>query len=120
MASKHGRLKSGRQSPARRPRKRRYLVVTNGEVTETQYFNCHTKELGDVVIEVRSFRRDPSGLAKLASDLKTSEERSGSRTAWNSVDGFQCVYVVTDVDRYAKPAWRDAKRQQRPLRKVGD
>lgn len=38
MAAKHKRLGSGRSANQSRPRKRRYLVVTNGEVTEPQYF----------------------------------------------------------------------------------
>jgi hypothetical protein len=46
-----------------RPRKKRYLVVTNGEVAEPQHFKGLEKELGDVAIEVRPYRKDPSALA---------------------------------------------------------
>jgi hypothetical protein len=73
MTSKHRRLGAGRPGGCRRPRKRRYLVVTNGEVTEPEYFDGLQSELEDIVIEVRSFRKDPSALASTAVNLKRCE-----------------------------------------------
>lgn len=110
MAAKRKGLRFGRQGSARRPRKKRYLVVTNGEVTEPQYFKGLEKELSDVVIEVRSFRRDPSTLAEIASGLKDSESRSGSGSKGTPVDGFRKIYVVTDVDDYTSQQLQKARR----------
>lgn len=110
MAGKRKRLSAGRPKGNPRPRKRRYLVVTNGEVTEPQYFSGLTAELGDVVIEVRHFRADPAALAAKAKDLKASEESEDNATGSRSADGFQRVFVVTDVDQFTAEQFKAAKR----------
>lgn len=109
MAARRKRLGHGRPD-GRRPRKKRYLVVTNGEVTEPQYFAGLTRELGDVVIEVRHFRKDPSALAETARALKTREEEAVSSTSGLIADGFENVFVVTDVDEFTAGQLRDAQR----------
>lgn len=107
MAPKRKGLQAGRPRGSQRPRKTRYLVVTNGEVTERQYFNGLEAELGSVVISVRPFRADPSVLADKAKVLKAKEEAaSGVRGA----DGFQGVFVVTDVDQFTAEQFQKARR----------
>ena len=110
MGAKRHRLNAGRPSAGRRPRKKRYLVVTNGEVTEPQYFRGLEIELGNVVIDVRTDHRDPSGLAALASDLKKRETASNRSTGGRSGDGFQQVFVVTDVDEFTAAQFQEARR----------
>lgn len=109
MATRQRRMKSGRPNPNQRTRKKRYLVVTNGEVTEPQYFKGLEKELKDAVIEVRSFRRDPGALAETARNLKQREMASESPGS-HGIDGFQCVYVVTDVDQFTPTQFQKARR----------
>lgn len=103
-------MRSGRPNKNLRPRKKRYLVVTNGEVTELQYFKGLERELGDVVIEVRHFRKDPSALATTAKDLKDREANAGNMASGRGVDGFQRVYVVTDVDDFTVKQLQEARR----------
>ena len=73
-------MRSGRPNGNMRPRKKRYLVVTNGEVTEPQYFKGLEKE--------------------------NASNTSGNR----GVDGFQRVFVVTDVDDFTVKQFQDARR----------
>lgn len=107
MSSKRKGLQSGRPGGNQRPRKARYLVVTNGEVTEPQYFNGLETELGNVVISVRPFRADPSALADKAKDLKAKEEAA---SVGRGVDGFRGVFVVTDVDQFTAEQFQAARR----------
>ena len=110
MTAKRKRMRSGRPNGNMRPRKKRYLVVTNGEVTEPQYFKGLEKELGDVVIEVRPYRKDPSALAAAAKDLKDREANASNSSGNRGVDGFQRVFVVTDVDDFTVKQFQDARR----------
>jgi hypothetical protein len=110
VASKRRHLGRGRPKGASRPRKKRYLIVTNGEVTERQYFDGLEEELGGVVFTVRSFRADPAALAKTARDLKRSEERGSASDGRSGTDGFQHVFVVTDVDRFTPAQLQEARR----------
>lgn len=110
MAAKRKHLSAGRPKGSRRSRKRRYLVVTNGEVTEPQYFKGIEKELEDVVIEVRHFRKDPSALAAVAKELKDKESDAGMLSNGYGVDDFQRVYVVTDVDEFTPKQFQEARR----------
>lgn len=88
MAERHkGRLLgAGRGRGPQRRRKRRYLVVTNDEVTEPEYLRGLESELDDVVVEIRPVRRDPAGLAKYAKDLASKERMANSG---RGVDGFR-------------------------------
>lgn len=105
MAARRTRMPSGRPKANQRPRKRRFLVVTNGEVTELEYFEGLRSELEDVVIDVRSDRLDPAALSRKAYDLVKREGTSKRREA----DGFQKVYVVTDVDDFTAAQFRAAR-----------
>ena len=107
MTTRHRRLGAGRPAERRRPRRRRYLVVTNGEVTEPEYFHGLQTELDNVVLEVRHFRRDPSALASVAGDLKRSESASAVS---KGADDFAGVFAVTDVDDFPPEQFRRARR----------
>lgn len=107
MSSRRKDLPAGRPRGGQRPRKARYLVVTNGEVTESQYFHGLEAELGNAVISVRSFRADPSALADKAKDLKAKEDAASSG---RGVDGFRGVFVVTDVDQFTAEQFQEARR----------
>lgn len=85
-------------------------MVTNGEVTEPQYFKGLEKELENVVIEVRHFRKDPGALAAVAKELKDKESDVGVSSSGYGVDGFQRVYVVTDVDEFTSKQFQEARR----------
>ena len=45
-------------------------------VTEPQYFRLLEKELGDVVIDVRPYKKDPAALAKTVKRLLGNETRA--------------------------------------------
>ena len=61
----HGR----KAARSRRPRKRRFLVVAGGAVTEKQYFK-QLESLYDVIIDYQQKNNSPKQLAKLAVKLK--------------------------------------------------
>lgn len=107
MAERHkGRLLgAGRGGGPQRRRKRRYLVVTNGEVTEPEYLRGLESELDDVVVEIRPVRRDPAGLAKYAKDLVGKERMANSG---RGVDGFRRTFVITDVDEFTVRSFQNA------------
>ena len=109
MAERHkGRLLgAGRGRGPQRRRKRRYLVVTNGEVTEPEYLRGLESELDDVVVEIRPVRRDPAGLAKYAKDLVGKERMANSG---RGVDGFRRTFVITDVDEFTVRSFQNADR----------
>lgn len=109
MAERHkGRLLgAGRGRGPQRRRKRRYLVVTNGEVTEPEYLRGLESELDDVVVEIRPVRRDPAGLAKYAKDLVGKERMANSG---RGVDGFRRTFVITDVDESTVRSFQNADR----------
>lgn len=85
----HGRGAQRRQ----RRRSERYLVVSGGEVTETQYFE-HLKTTFNIEIVPRSKPRSPNQLADFAIRLK--EEQEGEP----GVDPYAQVWVVVDVDDF--------------------
>ncbi len=93
-------LSSGRPRIGMRPRKRRFLLVVGGEVTEPCYFKGLERELGDVVLDVRSFSEDPAKLAEHAKQLQRTEKGSHSSRHELDFDTYECVFVVTDVDQF--------------------
>lgn len=95
MSKKSRRLPQGRH-PRRALRKRRarYLVVSNGAVTEKQYFEALNQLYPDVVISYAQKTVSPSQLANWARKLKEVDEN-------DSPDDHYCkVWVVADVDQY--------------------
>ncbi|MGN0071889.1 MAG: RloB family protein [Atopobiaceae bacterium] len=109
MAGKRrGRLLgAGRGKGSQRKRRRRYLVVTNGEVTEPEYLRGLESEFDDVVVDIRTARRDPAGLARYAKELTGKEKASNSG---RGVDGFRRTFVVTDVDEFTARSLQSANR----------
>ena len=104
MSSKNSRrLSQGRRTRhVSRHRKTRYLVVSNGAVTEKQYFEALNRMFFEVVIEYKQKAVSPSELAEMACDLKESDEQD------DSADHYRKVWVVADVDQYKDIA--DAER----------
>lgn len=104
MSSKNSRrLSQGRRTRhVSRHRKTRYLVVSNGAVTEKQYFEALNRMFFEVVIEYKQKAVSPSELAEMACALKESDEQD------DSADHYRKVWVVADVDQYKDIA--DAER----------
>lgn len=104
MSSKNSRrLSQGRRTRhASRRRNTRYLVVSNGAVTERQYFEALTRMFSEVVIEYKQKAVSPSELAEMACGLKESDEQD------DQADHYRKVWVVADVDQYEDIA--DAER----------
>lgn len=95
----HGRPTSQRQKTPR------YLIVTNGEVTESDYFRMRNVQLGRrASLKVRHKRLDPESLARHAEALRDYEERKSA-----GGDSFAKVFVVTDVDLFTLKQFRAAK-----------
>lgn len=75
MAKKRGVPAHGRESARfHRARKKRYLVVAGGAVTERQYFK-QLESIYDVVIDYQQKNESPEQLADFACKLKKEDER---------------------------------------------
>ena len=74
----HGR----KAARSRRPRKRRFLVVAGGAVTEKQYFK-QLESLYDVIIDYQQKNNSPKQLAKLAVKLKREDKRDTLQIVMN-------------------------------------
>ena len=94
MAKKRGVPAHGRKSARfHRARKKRYLVVAGGAVTEKQYFK-RLASIYDVVIEYQQKNESPEHLADFARKLKEEDERD------ISTDCYENIWVVVDVDDF--------------------
>lgn len=89
----HGR----KAARSRRPRKRRFLVVAGGAVTEKQYFK-QLESLYDVIIDYQQKNNSPKQLAELAVKLKREDKRD------TSTDCYERIWVVVDVDDFTTTA----------------
>ena len=94
MAKKRDVPVHGRKSARfHRARKKRYLVVAGGAVTEKQYFK-RLASIYDVVIEYQQKNESPEHLADFACTLKKEDERD------ISTDCYEKIWVVVDVDDF--------------------
>lgn len=94
MAKKRDVPVHGRKSARfHRARKKRYLVVAGGAVTEKQYFKRFAS-IYDVVIEYQQKNESPEHLADFARKLKEEDERD------ISTDCYEKIWVVVDVDDF--------------------
>lgn len=94
MAKKRGVPAHGRKSAHfHRARKKRYLVVAGGAVTEKQYFR-RLASIYDVVIEYQQKNESPEHLADFARKLKEEDERD------ISTDCYEKIWVVVDADDF--------------------
>lgn len=106
-----GRLPRGR-STKKRSRGKRYLIVTNGKVTEKEYFERLVDLYGlrgRVVIDKGAAGRDPKTLVERAADLKAKEDREARRERF---DSWESVWAVTDVDAFSMFAAQQLARQE--------
>lgn len=94
MAKKRDVPAHGRESARfHRARKKRYLVVAGGAVTERQYFK-QLESIYDVVIDYQQKNESPEQLADFACKLKKEDERD------ISTDCYEKIWVVVDVDDF--------------------
>ena len=106
-----GRLPRGR-STKKRSRGKRYLIVTNGKVTEKEYFEKLVDLYGlrgRVVIDKGAAGRDPKTLVERAADLKAKEDKEARRERF---DSWESVWAVTDVDGFSMFAAQQLARQE--------
>lgn len=91
MAKKRGVPAHGRKSAHfHRARKKRYLVVAGGAVTEKQYFR-RLASIYDVVIEYQQKNESPEHLADFARKLKEEDERDISTDCYEkNLGGSRC------------------------------
>ena len=103
-SGKRRRLARGRVQ-ATRNKTPRYLVVTNGELTEMDLFRFRNTELGSAAILVPRFKNaHPAALADYAWRLNENEARG------DGGDGFAGTFVVTDVDDFTVEQFREAQK----------
>lgn len=106
-----GRLPRGR-STKKRSRGKRYLIVTNGKVTEKEYFERLVDLYGlrgRVVIDKGAAGRDPKTLVERAADLKAKEDKEARKERF---DSWESVWAVTDVDAFSMFAAQQLARQE--------
>lgn len=106
-----GRLPRGR-STKKRSRGKRYLIVTNGKVTEKEYFERLVDLYGlrgRVVIDKGAAGRDPKTLVERAADLKAKEDKEARKERF---DSWESVWAVTDVDGFSMFAAQQLARQE--------
>ena len=106
-----GRLPRGR-STKKRSRGKRYLIVTNGKVTEKEYFEKLVDLYGlrgRVVIDKGAAGRDPKTLVERAADLKAKEDKEARKERF---DSWESVWAVTDVDAFSMFAAQQLARQE--------
>lgn len=91
MAKKRGVPAHGRESARfHRARKKRYLVVAGGAVTERQYFK-QLESIYDVVIDYQQKNESPEQLADFACKLKKEDERDISTDCYEkNLGGSRC------------------------------
>ena len=104
-SSKHTSLKKGRPGANRRNRKKRCLIVSGGEVTETQYFEVLRTRYQNLVLCVKTDVGSPDQLASYASSVVSGGK---SRT---DEDGYKAIFVVTDVDQFHVERFREARKK---------
>lgn len=88
----------------RRFRKSRFLLLCEGEVTETDYFKDLARLLRSSLIEVevaREIRKDPKRLVELANDRRALAKREARRANDSSL-AYDEVWCVFDVDNHAR------------------
>ena len=106
-----GRLPRGR-STKKRSRGKRYLIVTNGKVTEKEYFERLVDLYGlrgRVVIDKGAAGRDPKTLVERAADLKAKEDKEARKERF---DSWESVWAVTDVDGFSMFVAQQLARQE--------
>ena len=104
-SSKHTSLKKGRPGANRRNRKKRCLIVSGGEVTETQYFEVLQTRYQNLVLCVKTDVGSPDQLASYASSVVSGGK---SRT---DEDGYEAIFVVVDVDEFRVERFQMAQRK---------
>ncbi|MET4145482.1 RloB family protein [Arthrobacter sp. UYCo732] len=95
-----GKATSNRpRSSGGRPQYLKILIVTEGEVSEPQYFEYVKNELSSFGVNVKCVpgKVDPLRLVNKAIEMRDKE-----RAAYGSAGEFDETWVAVDVDRHAK------------------
>ena len=107
MGSRKRNIPHGRPK-RKRARAKRYLVVTNGEVTEKQYFEYLNSDNG-IAIMPRTKKLVPENLALLAKSLWEEDQKESFASAKEGKsEPYEHVFVVTDVDEYTASQFKEA------------
>lgn len=98
MARTNRRSLARGRKDANRPKRRRHLIVSNGKVTELEYFNLLIEEAnarGNV--QFRFIDGDPLTVVK---QLKRRLKLERSDALSGEIDGFSSVWIVVDADDF--------------------
>ncbi|ACZ31882.1 hypothetical protein Xcel_2869 [Xylanimonas cellulosilytica DSM 15894] len=96
-----GAPRNTRRASGERAARARVLVVVGGKRTEDDYFRWVNQQIRGVNVRVVSKGRDPRGLLEEATRLR-DEERATARRADDASNVYDAVWVVTDVDDFAR------------------
>lgn len=92
------------RGPARRSVKRRFLIVSEGEVTEPEYlrgFNAHHRAaLIEIVCDIRGVGRGPMPVVRRAIELR-DQAHNKARQIGDTFEEYDDVWCVVDVDSHA-------------------
>lgn len=105
-------LARGRKKQTRAKRKR-HLIVSNGKVTETEYFNFLITEMdvrGSVLY--RHIDGDPLKVAKQLSRELDSDKKAVKA---GEIEALSSAWIVVDSDEFRNLAAADEKQRQREL-----
>ena len=107
---KHSSLKKGRPPANSRNRKKRCLIVSGGEVTEAQYFECLQAHYPNLVLCTKSEVGSPDQVATYALTLVANSN------SLSDEDKYEAVFVVVDVDDFLVEQFKKAQRECKPTK----
>lgn len=99
MTTRGGRRSDPPRRRQTREQHRRFLVVTEGKVTERRYFDYVRRNLRSVSITVKPVGESPERVVNEAIRISTGE-RQAARQARDRANTFDEVWVVIDVDEH--------------------
>lgn len=100
---KHSSLKKGRPPANSRNRKKRCLIVSGGEVTEAQYFECLKAHYPNLVLCTKPQVGSPDQVAAYALTLLANSN------SLSDEDKYEAVFVVVDVDDFLVEQFKKAQ-----------
>lgn len=90
-------LERGRRKQGREKRKR-HLIVSNGKVTETEYFETIIEEMGvRGSVLYRHVEGDPLTVIRRLSRILELDKKAEER---NEIEAFSSIWVVVDADEF--------------------
>lgn len=111
MAKTSHRGSRGHGRPtARKPRKKRILVVSGGDVTEREYFSLLNKEFSGFHFVPKKENANPDALAEYAANEKESDLKESRSATEGKSEPYSYVLVVADVDDFPMSQFESARR----------